>query len=167
MRYFTLILLLLASDLIYQPESPVSAQSDNLPESVTNVFKSTGLTNLYDLSSKLNPSHLTGDFDGDLKPDTAILVKQKSSGKIGIAVLHSSSNRVFFIGAGTNVGNGGDNFDWMDHWSVTLKAAARKNLGRTRAAALKGDCLFVEKSESASALVCWNGRRYVWYQVGD
>jgi len=100
-------------------------------------------------------------------PILLFLVKQKRSGKVGIAVCHSSTNKVLFIGAGTEVGNGGDNFDWMDIWSVTPKAEAARTVGKATAALLKGDALHVEKSESASALIYWNGRRYVWRQQGD
>jgi hypothetical protein len=32
---------------------------------------------------------------------------------------------------------------------------------------LKGDALMVIKTESASALIYWNGRGYSWYQQGD
>lgn len=142
-------------------------QSTNIPESVATLFKATGLDRQYEFSSHLKPSYLSGDFDGDGKPDIAILVKQKSSGKIGIGVCHSSTNKVLFIGAGTEVGNGGDNFDWMDIWNVTPKAPAARKVGKTAALALKGDALHVEKSESASALIYWNGRRYVWRQEGD
>jgi hypothetical protein len=138
-----------------------------IPELATRLFRETGLDRQYEFSPHLKPTYLTGDFDGDGKPDIAILVIRKSSKKIGIAVCHSSTNRVFFIGAGTEVGNGGDNFDWMDIWRVTPRAAAARRIGRAAAALLKGDALHVEKSESASALIYWNGRRYVWRQQGD
>ena len=32
---------------------------------------------------------------------------------------------------------------------------------------LRGDALMVIKTESASALIYWNGTRYAWYQQGD
>jgi hypothetical protein len=142
-------------------------QSAAIPESATTLFKTTGLDRQYEFSEHLKPSHLSGDFDGDRKPDIAILVRQKTTGKIGIAVCHSSTNKVSFIGAGTEIGNGGDNFDWMDIWSVTAKATAAKRVRKAAARLLKGDALHVEKSESASALIYWNGRRYVWRQMGD
>jgi hypothetical protein len=142
-------------------------QSTSIPESAIQLFKSSGLDRLYEFSSHLKPSFLQGDFDGDGKPDIAVLVRQKKSRKLGIAVCHSSTKKVLFVGAGTEMGNGGDNFDWMDTWSVTRKSAAAKKLGKATAGVLKGDALHVEKSESASALVYWNGRRYVWYQMGD
>ena len=115
----------------------------------------------------MKPSYLSGDFDGDHKPDIAVLVRQKTTGKIGIAVCHSSTNKVSFIGAGTEVGNGGDNFDWMDIWKVAPKATAARQVGKVAARLLKGDALHIETSESTSALIYWNGRRYVWRQLGD
>ena len=138
-----------------------------IPESATRLFRSTGLDRQYDFSSHLKPSYLRGDFDGDGKPDIAILIRQKKSRKIGIAVCHSSTNQILLIGAGTEVGNGGDNFDWMDIWNVTPKASAARKVGKAAAALVKGDALHVEKSESASALIYWNGKKYVWRQQGD
>ena len=32
---------------------------------------------------------------------------------------------------------------------------------------LRGDGLLVGKSEAASSLIYWNGKRYVWFQQGD
>jgi hypothetical protein len=32
---------------------------------------------------------------------------------------------------------------------------------------LRGDALLVGRSEAASALIYWNGKRYVWFQQGD
>lgn len=167
MKRVPLILLTTVLAAAAQGQQDSRPQSSAVPESAARLFKATGLDRQYAFSSHLKPSYLTGDFDGDRKPDIAILVKQKSSGKIGIAVCHSSTNKVFFIGAGTEVGNGGDNFDWMDIWNVTPKAKAVRKVGRAAAALLKGDALYVEKSESASALIYWNGRRYVWRQQGD
>jgi hypothetical protein len=137
-----------------------------IPESAKRLFKTTGLDRQYEFGFTLKPSHLSGDFDGDGKPDTAIIVRKKGTEKVGIAVCHSSTNKVSFIGAGTEVGNGGDNFDWMDMWKVVPKPTAAKQLGKA-ASLLKGDAIHVEKSESASALVYWTGRRYVWRQLGD
>lgn len=161
----TLLMFVSAGFAEFRPSIPL--QSIDVPESVTRLFKATGFDRRYDFSSHLKPSYLRADFDGDGKPDVAILVKHKTSGKIGMAVCHSSTNKVFFIGAGTEVGNGGDNFDWMDHWNVTPKATAARKVGRATAPLLRGDALHVEKSESASALIYWNGRRYVWRQQGD
>jgi len=167
MKTIASLVLILAIGVSVQGRQPAPAQSGNIPESAIKLFQTTGLDRQYEFSPHLKPVYLTGDFDGDGKPDIAILVLQKSSKKIGIAVCHSSSSKVLFIGAGTVVGNGGDNFEWMDIWRVTPKAKAARQVGRAAAALLKGDALYVEKSESASALIYWNGRRYLWRQQGD
>lgn len=138
-----------------------------IPESVTTLFKASGQARLYDFSSHLKPSIQRGDFDGDGKPDTAFLIKRKNGGKIGIALYHSFTNTILIVGAGNELGNGGDNFDWMDLWSTVPKATVVKKIGRALAASVKGDAFHVEKSESASGLIFWNGRRYVWRQAGD
>jgi len=164
----TLILILLigSSGPFAAAVQQTAGDSPSIPTSVAQLFKTTGFDKRYEFSSAVKPSQHRGDFDGDGKPDIAILVKQRTSGKIGIAVYHSSTNKILIIGAGTMIGNGGDNFDWMDIWKVVPKSAAAKSLGRA-ATALKGDALHVEKSESASALIYWNGAKYVWRQQGD
>jgi hypothetical protein len=163
----TFVLFVLLTSQSLNGEQASDLRSTKTPTSAIDLFKSTGLDRRYDLTAHLKPSYLSADFDGDRKPDIAILVKQKTTGKIGIAVCHSSTNKILFIGAGTEVGNGGDNFDWMDLWSATPKATAAKQLGKAAAVLLKGAALHVEKSESASALIYWNGTRYVWRQMGD
>jgi hypothetical protein len=167
MKASVCILLMFANAAFAHGGQNNQPQSTTIPESATRLFRSTGLDRQYDFSSHLKPSFLRGDFDGDGKPDIAILVKQKKSRKIGIAVCHSSTNQILLIGAGTEVGNGGDNFDWMDVWNVVPKATGARKVGKATAAPLKGDALHVEKSESASALIYWNGRRYVWRQQSD
>jgi len=70
------------------------------------------------------------------------------------------------LGAGTPFGNGGANFDWMDRWSISRKRKVNVEAdGGTPT--LIGDALLVEKIDSASAIVFWNGKEYQWYQQGD
>jgi hypothetical protein len=151
---------LMAATLLAAPRAEARpAQSQNLPESVTRLFKAKGLDKLYAFSYHLNPFYLRGDFNGDGKADIAILVRQIKAGKIGIAICHLATNEVFLAGAGTEMGKGGDNFDWMDYWYVRPKAGAGKT-GR-------GESLYVGKTESASGMIYWNGKGYAWNQQGD
>jgi hypothetical protein len=115
----------------------------------------------------MNPFYLRGDFNGDGKIDVAVLVKQRSTGKLGIAVVHGATDKVTILGAGVAIGNGGDDFEWIDSWRVYSKDRVPRKAGEVSLPHLHGDAFLVEKSEAASALIYWNGKRYVWFQQGD
>jgi len=136
----------------------------NVPEVIHRVITNGLLAKEYPLSLRVNPFHLHGDFNGDGKADTAVLVKQRSTGKVGIAIINGATDKVTILGAGTAIGNGGDDFEWMDSWEIYSKdrIASGKSIPK-----LRGDALLVGKSEAASALIYWNGKRYVWLQQGD
>jgi hypothetical protein len=120
-----------------------------------------------DLSFRISPSYLEGDFNDDGKTDVAVLVTERSTGKLGIAVVHGTTGKVTILGAGIRTGNGGDDFKWMDSWQVYSKTRAVHASGETSVPRLRGDALLIEKSEAASALIYWNGKRYAWLQQGD
>jgi len=94
-------------------------------------------------------------------------VKQRSTGKLGIAIVHGGTSKVTILGAGSAVGNGGDDFEWMDTWRLYSKKGAASGGDATNVPHLHGDALLVGESEAASALIYWNGKRYVWFQQGD
>ena len=121
----------------------------------------------YDLSSYIDPCYLEGDFNGDGKLDAAVLMKEPSTGKRGIAIVHGTTRKVTILGAGIVVGNGGDDFQWLDCWQVYSKTHVGHLAREATLPHLRGDVLLLEKSEAASALIYWNGQRYVWYQQGD
>ena len=167
MKTILTILLIFSSTVGAQHEQSIPPESGNVPEIVSKTFTVKKLNKQYEFSFHLNPFYLRGDFNGDGKPDIAILVRQTRSGKIGIAVVHSATNEVLFIGAGTEYGNTGDNFDWMDYWYVYPKGVVHRGVGEKTVPRLIGEALYVGRSESASGLVYWNGKRYLWYQQGD
>ena len=119
------------------------------------------------LSSWLRPHSLEGDFNGDGRSDLAVLVSGAEHRKGGILIVFRDQSKVVLVGAGVPFGNGGDDFSWMDAWSVYPKGRVDEGAGGGAAPALRGDALLVEKSESASALIYWNGKAFRWYQQGD
>lgn len=124
-------------------------------------------TDAYALSSRLNPWHLQADFNGDGTPDVAVLLREKASQKHGILIVHLGVGEHFILGAGEPLGSGGDDFAWMDVWQVASRASLVPNGDERETSASDGDVLWVIKTESASALLYWNGRRYEWHQLGD
>ena len=155
---------------ITQPDSPSSPSPGairDVPDAVKNALTNGSPGKKYHLSFHVDPSNLEGDFNGDGKIDVAVLVKERSTGKLGIAIVHGATGKVTILGAGIGIGKGGDDFEWMDSWQVYSKTRAAHAAGETSVPHLRGDALLVEKSEAASALIYWTGRRYVWSQRGD
>jgi hypothetical protein len=102
----------------------------------------------YAIKSTLDPAFLRDDFDGDGKPDYAVLVERGRDR--GILICLSSAAAPMVLGAGVT-------FHYMKNldftaWRVQLKS---RRVG-----------LLLEW-ESASAFVYWNGKRFIWYQQGD
>jgi len=46
-----------------------------------------------DVSGRINPFFQRGDFDGDGRPDLAVLVQGKANRKVGILILHRNGGR--------------------------------------------------------------------------
>ena len=142
-------------------------QTNDIPESVQTELRNGSLGKKYEVSFHLSPFYLRGDFNGDGKIDVAALVKQRSTGKLGIAIVHGEAEKATILGAGTAIGNGGDDFEWMDSWQVYSKDRVALEGGEKSLPHLRGDALLVSKSEAGSALIYWNRKHYVWLQQGD
>jgi hypothetical protein len=154
-------------DLVSSPALDANEQPHDIPEVIKRAITTSSLARNYDLSFRINPFYLRGDFNGDGKIDVAALVKQRSTGKLGIAILDGDADKPTILGAGTAIGNGGDDFEWMDSWQVYSKDRVALEGGEKSLPHLRGDALLVSKSEAASALIYWNGKHYVWLQQGD
>jgi hypothetical protein len=152
------------SDATGSPTLGETVHPHDIPELIDRAITNGLLAKNYDVSFRMNPFYLRGDFNGDGKIDIAALVKQRSTGKVGIAIIHGATDKVIVLGAGTAVDNGGDDFEWMDSWEIYSKD---RMVSGTSVPKLRGDALLVSKSEAASALIYWNGKRYVWLQQGD
>ena len=83
------------------------------------------LSTRYELVQKLEPSFYVGDFNGDGKSDVALLIKEKTTAKVGIAIIDGGESKIKIVGAGKSFGNGGDDFSWMDAWSASALRQSR------------------------------------------
>jgi hypothetical protein len=144
----------------------VATHPHDIPEVINRGIANGFLAKEYEFSFHMSPFCLRGDFNGDGKADIAVLVKQRSTGKLGIAIINGATDKVTVVGAGNAIGNGGDDLEWMDSWQVYSKGRAAQEAEES-VPHLRGDALLVSKSEAASALIYWNGKRYAWFQQGD
>jgi hypothetical protein len=132
-----------------------------LPAFITVVWLTAGPGNV-SKDCYVNPCTLQGDFDGDGKSDEAIAVVETTAPRRRGVALVMGTGKTFVLGAGTAIGNGGADFEWMDTWRVLPRTEAVKHL---KGAA--GDGLIVEKSESAGGLIGFVKGRPRWKQWSD
>ena len=144
-----------------------SAAASSIPPHVLAAFAKFPPSDNYVFSANVNPFYLQGDFNGDGKLDTAILIEHKATGKAGFAIVHRGSTIVRILGAGRGFSNGGDNFSWLDAWYTYAKERVVQGAEEGVPPKLIGDAIMVIKTGSASALIYWDGTRYRWYQQGD
>lgn len=133
----------------------------NLPRLAGALLARADLADKYELFVALNPYFIRGQFDGDTTIDVAVQIREKSTGKRGVAIIHGADSSLHVIGAGTPFGNGGDDFNWLWVWRAEPPSE------RPDIAMAGRELLYVEKPESAGGMVWWNGRTYVWTQHGD
>lgn len=130
------------------------------------IWEALGKGSSYAVAARINPFYLQGDFDGDGRRDTAVLVKERATGKIGFAVVFAGG-KVRIAGGGRDTGDGTDNLDWMDAWYVVGKGRLSQGATDQPPPLLKGDGVMVIRTESASAVIYWDGKAFRWYQQGD
>lgn len=139
----------------------------SLPPALRESFEKSPQAKRYAFSVHINPFYLHGDFDGDGEPDTAVLIKDRATGKSGIAIFHGKAKRLVIVGAGRGLGNGSDDFSWLNAWHVFRRGPVGQGADDKPPPKLRGDGIMVVKTESASALIYWDGKRYGWYQQAD
>lgn len=150
-----------------------TGESDNwiteakLPDWFMSKHKDVIDENKYEISEYINPYYFEEDFNGDKIIDIAVAIVEKSTKKKGVFIYHNGIRKHYFIGAGQEIGNGGDDFKWMDIWKIYRNATIQPGVGETEVVKLSGSAILVEKSESASAVIYWDGSQYVWHQQGD
>ncbi|MEW5976532.1 MAG: hypothetical protein AB1898_12090 [Acidobacteriota bacterium] len=158
--------ILLLTSLLLWPAGLTFKELYSVPEWVRRVVEHPDFAKRYELDAHLNPFCHRADFDGDGKVDFVVFIRERSSGKIGVAFVHRAGPRFHVVGAG-KAGVHGDDYSWVDAWAVFDKGAVSQGAEEKPPPRLKGDALLLFKTEAASALLWWNGSGYRWYQQGD
>lgn len=161
------IAMVLAGGIPVSEEQGVWEQEQNIPPIVWRAIGSLQPESVYVCSYHVNPFYLRGDFDGDAVADYAVLIKNTINGKIGLALVSGTSNRVDILGAGALAFGRMDDFNWLNAWYVYPKGKVEQGVTELPPPTLIADALMVEKLESASGIIYWTGEKYEWYQQGD
>lgn len=163
---------IVATLVLARVAAPAEAPPWNVPERLRPAIEGPSFKTTFDVGTWLNPFYLRGDFDGDGSPDYAVLAIHRSDGKKGIAIWLSRKRdpRPTMIGAGTKSRAGGavsDDWEFFDAWQVYGKRTVSKGAGEGKPPRLIGEAILIEKTESASGLLYWDGKQFRWYQQGD
>ena len=145
-------------------------QAENIPNEILMQVEQGHFASLYALDGSINPFYLRADFDGDGRPDYALRIKSKAGSDSGIAVWLSSLHKFIVLGAGVPFRVSGTtvtSLDFLNTWQVFGKIAVERGVESGPSPQLKGDAIWAGKTESASGLIYWNGKSFVWYQQGD
>ena len=118
-----------------------------------------------EISIRLNPYVLRGDFNGDGKPDLAIFVSHAITKKQGILILFQAKSPQL-LGAGKSFLDGDDNFSWIDYWHVEDRGSKHGNY-KGNTVHLSADGLMVAKDASSSGLIYMRNGKPRWLQYGD
>jgi hypothetical protein len=132
---------------------------NSIPKTVRSCLASAG----YQSDTKIAPHFLFGDFYGDGKRAEAILISK--DGKRGVLICDSYGGRRQSLGAGLPF-NGMSNLNFSS-WKLYPRGKVDQGVGVGPPPVLRGDAIWIEWEESASAIVYWNGHEFVWYQQGD
>lgn len=173
-----IILSITASSWAAEPRKPLwfkdvfpiegeDLQRQNLPQWVAERAVKLNFDRKYDLSLHMNPFYLSVDFDNDRKIDIAVWVKERSTGKKGIAIFIKSQDIIHLIGAGKKFGYGSDDYSWVDTWLPFEKTELKKSHWEEHNPKNIGGGIEIRKFESSSGAIYWNGRSLEWYQVSD
>ena len=140
----------------------------NLPDDLHDFYNEEKIRTTYGINKDLNPFYLRGDFDGDKKIDYALAVIELKTEKKGILIYHPAIKGFFVVGAGIAILNRlGDDYQWMNAWLVYGKKEVGLGVGETEKIKLIGEAILIQKLESSSGLIYWDGKQYKWYQQGD
>ena len=154
----------------------LNANAQNLPLWFTCAFKQNHLDSKYTLSNSLTPANLQADFNGDSSQDVAVLISEKRTNKVGVLLMQNKGNQFFIFGAGHDFGNGSDNFNWVNHWSVYKNETAYKTnfnkktgdiIGGKQIKLMRPAILFQNTEQESGGLIYWDGRKYIWIQQGE
>ncbi|RIA10201.1 hypothetical protein OE09_2056 [Flavobacteriaceae bacterium MAR_2010_72] len=168
------IILLIILIINFHCFSQINGEKDDFKFVATKKFVELKLPDSLEVIPNKN---LIEDFNGDLKPDLATLVKNKRNSKIGVLIVNHYNNKMFVFGAGKEVDNMTD-LNWIEIFktipkgeivSATLVDQETGDIiGQDESKNFKliGNGIYMGVEEShGGGIIFWNGKEYQWYHI--
>jgi len=150
--------------LVVECGRDVASNADaDVPDSIWSIAAQSGLDSIYAISMSMqSPPYITGDFDGDGVMDAAVLVERRTTGKLGVAVVHRGTRKVAVLAAGSGSA-GPDDLDGINQWDPYFKGTTPTIVNPYRPyASLIGDALWIERSDSTGGFYIWTGNSFTY-----
>ena len=133
-----------------------------VPDSIWSIASGAGLDSLYAISLALRaPPYEEVDFDGDGLKEAAVLVENRSTGKIGIVIVNRRTRQATILGAGSGSA-GPDDLGWIDVMDVYHNGSIDTTIGDRPNSPHTGDALWVARRDSVNAFYIWTSRGFVY-----
>lgn len=146
---------------------PVQAADYNrmLPEGVQSCLEREAVRSVAVLQTKTNPYYLRGDFDGDGRPDYAVAIVGRKTGRNGIALCNASGLTLILRGdARPNrpfSDMPDDNFLSGD-WCVLTRAEALRRISANKLSVNPKAEVILMPWDDAEGILYFDGRQYLW-----
>jgi hypothetical protein len=140
-----------------------SNRDASVPDSIWSVAAQAGLDSVYAISMSMqSPPYITGDLDGDGVREAAVMVEQRATGKLGVAVINRVTRKVTLLAAGSGSA-GPDDLDGMNEWDWFFKGTTPTIVNPYRPdAPLIGDALWIERNHSTGGFYIWTGTGFTY-----
>jgi hypothetical protein len=143
-----------------------------LPGYVEEKFKKFSAT--YSLGDGLPLQFLEADFSGDTKRDVAVWVERKDNGKKGILFFIDGVMDPMIVGAGTELGDAGDDFKWAGIWEIVDAKFTEEttfsedgDVNGSKPVTLERPAISIREIEGSGGLIYFDGKIFTWIHQGD
>lgn len=131
----------------------------------------------YTPSKTHNPFMVTGMFNNDATPDTAMLIRHKATGKDALFIKHGGTAESFLLKKGSDAGTDFDDFNWVQIFEVTPKGTriwenvidgeivGEEQVPDSMKVTLSTDAIFVHVDEACGGgYLYFRDGKYTWVQ---
>jgi hypothetical protein len=129
-----------------------------LPKWTWPLIQSTAFKEKYTFDLRINPFYLQADFDKNGFGDMAILIKERTSGKTGVALLLQGKSQLKILGAGQVASFGGEDWNWLRTWKTETILPAGAGVQPVGAVLI----LFPSDINQEAPWLFWNGQDWQW-----